>query len=173
MSVFNCGCCGVLFPDMYKHTHHKIPQGVGGPDTPDNLIDLCPGCHDALHNIAHKMLSNKYPVGKILDTIHLIYKDNQKAKKICQELATNVRNAMLKSREEGLHPDHLIAVTTSLRKRMKDLLSLRCKELKISQEDYLRGLIIQDLKPRYLLQDTPFSENKLVKALKANQSRNA
>lgn len=31
------------------HTHHIKTKGSGGNDTPDNLIELCPLCHDLVH----------------------------------------------------------------------------------------------------------------------------
>ena len=146
---FQCGCCSNTFPEMYKHTHHKIPTSVGGPNTRENLIDLCPGCHDALHNVAYKLLSRKHQDSMVLDTIHMIFKSNTKAQKVCKELALNVRDAMIKSKEEGLGLDHVMSISTSLRKKYKDFVALRCRELGVSQEKYFRQLILQDLLSRY------------------------
>lgn len=41
------------------HEHHKVPQGYGGSDTPDNRVWLCGGCHDHTHRIAQYLLSGK------------------------------------------------------------------------------------------------------------------
>jgi hypothetical protein len=143
--IFQCGCCGETLPRMHMHTHHKIPRSVGGPDTRENLIDLCPGCHDALHNAAYKMLKKGVSHGQVVDALTIIYKENRKALDLCLKLATNVRDAMIKSAEAGIDPDQLVNVTTTLRKRYKDLLALKCKEMRISQDDYVRYVILHDL----------------------------
>ena len=31
------------------HAHHKLPRGLGGLDTLENLISLCSGCHSLKH----------------------------------------------------------------------------------------------------------------------------
>jgi 5-methylcytosine-specific restriction endonuclease McrA len=38
-----CADCG-LKPEKL-HIHHIIPQSMGGPDTKDNAVGLCPNCH--------------------------------------------------------------------------------------------------------------------------------
>lgn len=35
--------------DPYLEVHHKIPLSVGGDDTVDNAIALCPNCHRKIH----------------------------------------------------------------------------------------------------------------------------
>jgi len=41
-----CEHCGRrCMPDP----HHIRSRGAGGPDTDDNLISLCPKCHDKAH----------------------------------------------------------------------------------------------------------------------------
>lgn len=31
------------------HQHHRLPRGKGGPDTVDNLLDVCLACHERIH----------------------------------------------------------------------------------------------------------------------------
>lgn len=38
-----CGKAGVT------HSHHIKTKGSGGNDTEENLIELCPICHDLVH----------------------------------------------------------------------------------------------------------------------------
>ena len=38
-----CGCLGTV------HVHHIKTKGSGGHDIPENLISLCPLCHDKAH----------------------------------------------------------------------------------------------------------------------------
>ena len=33
----------------YLEVHHRIPLAVGGEDTVENAIALCPNCHRAAH----------------------------------------------------------------------------------------------------------------------------
>lgn len=165
--AFVCGCCEELFPVLHKHTHHKTPKALGGKDTADNLIDLCPACHDALHNIAYKLMIHRHGQAKVIDSLTLIYKDNAKAKENCLALATLVRNAMVVHREKGLAPNELINIGTVLRKQHKTLVEMRCRELKVSQEAYIRGLILKDVSDRY--KDIPINaaeETRTIKLLK-------
>jgi hypothetical protein len=39
-----CGASSVL-PEL----HHLVPESLGGPDRPDNLISVCRPCHRQLH----------------------------------------------------------------------------------------------------------------------------
>ena len=43
----SCVLCGF---DWYVQGHHIIPLDQGGPDTLENLITLCKGCHKSIHN---------------------------------------------------------------------------------------------------------------------------
>jgi 5-methylcytosine-specific restriction protein A len=50
-----CEACGsdapFILPDGYPflEVHHMIPMAVGGPDTIENTIALCPNCHRRSH----------------------------------------------------------------------------------------------------------------------------
>jgi predicted HNH restriction endonuclease len=39
---------------IYLETHHAIPLSLGGADTPDNVIALCPNHHREAHHGARK-----------------------------------------------------------------------------------------------------------------------
>ena len=163
--IFGCGCCKEPFPSLYKHVHHKTPKALGGKDTPDNLIELCPGCHDALHNIAWRMLQ-PHQQSKIMDSLHLIYKENTRAKEICLDLASRVRNSMIKNREVGMGPNHLINIGTTLRKTHKVYVEMRTKELRTSQEKYIRSLILADISKRFNIPISNIEEDRMIKAIK-------
>jgi hypothetical protein len=45
-SGFKCAWCGVLLTER----HHITEYAVGGSNTADNLILLCPNCHTEVHN---------------------------------------------------------------------------------------------------------------------------
>lgn len=172
IGVFRCGCCDEAFPDMHRHVHHKTPQALGGTDAPSNLIELCPGCHDTLHNVAYKLMNQKYSVVSVLDSIKLVYKENVRAIPICTDLALKVRDAMVRSREVGKAPDQIVQLGVTLRKRHKDLLTLRARELHLSQEDYVRTLILKDLAQRFRTSPIEIAaESQLIKNIKKGRSR--
>ena len=83
------------------------------------------------------------------------------------DLATQVRNAMVIHKEKGKQPNDLVNIGTVLRKQHKTLVEMRCKELRVSQEAYLRGLILTDVGKRF--HGIPISateEARLIKLLK-------
>jgi len=171
--LFSCGCCENSFPELHKHTHHKKPKALGGKDTADNLIELCPGCHDALHNIAWKLTNKNHSHSQVIDTIHLIYKDNNVAKQRCLDLAVLVRDATIAKKEKVFgsgDPNDLINIGTSIRKHFKPMIQNRYRELKISQEAYIRGLIITDIAKRFNLPLNLVEENRLIKQIKKGRS---
>ena len=42
-----CEMCG---QPAGNEPHHIFPRGAGGPDIPENLIQLCPACHRKAHS---------------------------------------------------------------------------------------------------------------------------
>jgi len=170
MQTFFCGCCGKQFPTLHKHSHHKTPRALGGKDTPDNLIEICPSCHDTLHSVAYRMLSKKTSHSQLIDSLALIFVDNKKAQDTCFQLAINVRNAQILSQEKGLGPNHIINIGTSLRKFFKPLITNRARELKLSQESYLRMLIFNDITKRFGITVSLTEENHLMSQIKKEKS---
>jgi hypothetical protein len=164
--IFVCWCCAQPFPDIYRNVHHRIPESLGGKSSVDNLVDLCAGCHDALHAVAQKMLNKRISPGQISDFLGLIFKNEQAAAKKCYELASFVREAYLKTGETGLSENHLVSIQTVLRKIHKDLVSIRCRETGVTQEQYLRHLILLDLKTKYPNMINVLGEQAAIKALK-------
>ena len=167
---FKCYCCSLPFPDLYKNEHHKIPEAMGGKNTPDNKVDLCAGCHDLLHAIAYKLRSKKVSLGSVQDQLLLIYKENTNAIKTCFHLATLVREAMIVAEEKGVSPDQLTQISTIIRKRHKDLLAVICQDHKISQESFLRSLILRELR-RFYPKEPLDNEELIIKNIKKSTSR--
>jgi len=149
--VFTCGVCRNIYPTIHRNIHHIKPRSVGGPDTLDNLIDLCPSCHDALHSIAHKLLNKKYSESTVIDSIGLIYKEDLDARRMCYKLAKNVRDALIKSKESALDPDQLVQISAVIKKRHKQYIAIWCKENRISQERYFRQLVLADIARKFNL----------------------
>lgn len=99
-----------------------------------------------------------------VDMLNSIYPDNKEAQKNCMELAIIVRDSMIQHKEKGLDPNHLVSISTTLYKKHKDFITTRIKELKLTQEEYIRSLILQDLGKRFGL--NPYDEAASVKAAK-------
>jgi DNA-directed RNA polymerase subunit F len=144
---------------------------MGGKDTADNLIDICPTCHDALHAIAHKLMDKKTSRTQILDSIALIYPKNKKAQDTCLELALHVRNAMIDGKEKGLGPNHLVSISTVIRMYYKPLIMHRVRELDTTQEDYIRGLILSDLAKRFNLNLNLSEEKRIMSNIKEQKTK--
>lgn len=45
-----CAVCGQTNPGTLE-THHVVPRRYGGSDNPENLVDLCGSCHNAIERI--------------------------------------------------------------------------------------------------------------------------
>jgi len=168
--LFICGCCSSRFPTIHKHVHHKIPKALGGKDTLDNLIELCPSCHGSLHAIAYRLLGKKTSQTQIIDSLSLIFPKNKPAQDICLQLALNVRNAKIQSQEKGLGANHIIQIGTTLRNYYKPMVMSRYRELNLTQESYIRMLILSDLAKRFNLNVTLTEENNLIKNIKKDNS---
>jgi hypothetical protein len=95
------------------------------------------------------MVSRKFSQAKIMDTLQILYKTNAKAQKMCLELATRVRDAVIKSREEGLGPNQMVTISAALPKAVKDLATVRARDMLLTQEAYIKSLILGDLVRKY------------------------
>lgn len=148
--IFACECCGDSFPGLHRHVHHKIPQALGGKDDADNLVELCPGCHDTLHKAAYMLVSKKYQPSHAIDAIKFVYKTNPKAVKNCLDLACLVRDSMIAATEsESGDPEQLVSLQLTLKRKHKEIIKVYCREKRISMEKYIRSLIIKDLLNKY------------------------
>lgn len=47
-----CRYCGRAAPEVKLTVDHVVPQALGGPDTPDNLVTACADCNDGKTSIA-------------------------------------------------------------------------------------------------------------------------
>ncbi len=60
----SCDCVARHSPAPHVlHLHHLWPLGDGGPDTPENLVVLCPSAHENFHRLwrAYKRYEGKPP----------------------------------------------------------------------------------------------------------------
>lgn len=50
-----CPCVGKHVPlPTVLHRHHIVPLGMGGPDIPENEIDICPNAHYNIHDLLYE-----------------------------------------------------------------------------------------------------------------------
>ncbi len=171
MSTFRCGCCGEIGSNLSKHVHHKKPRALGGTDHSTNLIDLCPNCHDALHNAAYKLANPKHSASKTKDQIAIIYKDNLRAAQTCWELALLVRDEMLKSSDDGHDPNSLVSVSTTLRAEHKIDLARVAKEQGVSQEALVRTVLLQSISKLANKRIDIASEHRVIRLIKRGRSK--
>ena len=54
----SCYICGEPVGHLLE-THHIVPRRHGGSDNVENLVDLCPSCHQALEKIYDKRFYNR------------------------------------------------------------------------------------------------------------------
>jgi len=53
-----CRICGHANSDVLE-VHHLVPQRHGGSDTPENLVDLCGSCHNAIESLYDDQFYNR------------------------------------------------------------------------------------------------------------------
>jgi len=52
-----CRCMADHRPHPLElNLHHVWPLGMGGPDTPDNLVPLCPTTHTNVHELLRHLM---------------------------------------------------------------------------------------------------------------------
>lgn len=167
LTIFQCYSCREQFPSIHKHTHHKIPQSLGGKDTPDNLVNLCPQCHDLLHNIAYKLVSKKQSVSFAEDMVLMILKDQGSVKR-CMELAILVRDEMIIQKEKEKDPNDFADIYIRMRLKHKKKLHEWAKSSKISLEDLTRNILLKALSDKFNITIDHSSEAKAVRQNKKN-----
>jgi 5-methylcytosine-specific restriction endonuclease McrA len=42
--------CELCSKDTNLHGHHIVDRGFGGSGEPENILVVCKGCHDKIHN---------------------------------------------------------------------------------------------------------------------------
>lgn len=58
-----CRCVAAHRPGVMEGTfHHILPQGMGGADTLDNRVYVCPTTHYNVHEILREMVRREAPL---------------------------------------------------------------------------------------------------------------
>lgn len=148
MYTFQCWACQQTNPSIHKHEHHRIPKSLGGRDTPDNLLRLCPTCHDLLHNVAYKLARPGYSTVLLEDMVKIIYDDQGTIKRIF-ELATYVRDEIIKQRETGKKLVDFVEISVVLRQEYKAMLHDLAKSQQVSLEALLRTILLRAVSQQF------------------------
>ena len=125
--------------------HHKVPKSLGGKDTRDNLIELCPGCHQEMHVIA-RMMRNPKRVGEVRTALQIAF-PGPIAQSRCVELAQlECRSKVLNRSKVEADPDREIGVGLKLKRPYRDALQLIARDRKMSMANYTRKIIEAHIK---------------------------
>lgn len=135
--------CQNIFPNIHRHDHHKVPRSLGGSDSPANLVSLCPQCHDLLHNVAYKMISKKVSTITLEDMVRMTYEGDMASVKRSWELASLVRDELIKNKESKLPANEFVDISMQIRHKHKMLLQEMAKSHKISMEAMMRRIILR------------------------------
>ena len=112
-----------MFPVSLHHEHHKIPQALGGPDTPDNLADLCLTDHQSLHLIAF-MLINPKRKHEIDPTLITLYPNDSDTRRRLIEFANLVAKEIVLKKEIRKEKSEEIKTVVELPARYMELIKL-------------------------------------------------
>jgi len=83
MKTVICWVCCKSIPAALKNAHHAKPRAAGGG--PEDLVDLCSGCHHSLHRIEEMLSGPK--AGEAESTCRYYYGKDVDAASRCLELA--------------------------------------------------------------------------------------
>ncbi len=137
---FTCYICSADKPLDFVNEHHKVPKSLGGGNTPDNLVKLCPGCHQEMHVVA-RMMRNPKRVGEVKTALNMAFPGPQ-AQTRCVELAQlECRSKVLNRAAVEADLEREIGVGLKLKKPYRDALQLIARDRKLSMANYTRKII--------------------------------
>lgn len=166
--IFKCSICEEDFPSIHRHVHHKIPKSLGGTDDKSNLSELCPQCHDLLHNVAYKMVSKKVSYVNLEDMVKVVYNGNLNAVLKCLEYASLVRDEIIKSKETEKNVNDFTEISLKIKVKHKNLLHKWSKNTNISLERLIRSIILKAISDKYSVTIDLHSEEESIKNYKRN-----
>lgn len=168
MYLFKCDVCLDSFPNIHLHVHHKIPKSLGGTDNASNLANLCPQCHDLLHNVAYKLNSRKVSETMLEDMVAVVYDRDLNKIRRCFELAKLVRDELVKSKESIKDPNDYAEITIKLRLKHKRLIHEWAKSCNISLERFIRSILLKSISDKYSITIDLHQEEESIKSHRKN-----
>jgi len=137
---FTCYICSAKKPIDFVNKHHKVPKSLGGGESPDNKVDLCPGCHQEMHVIA-RMMRNPKRVGEVRTALQSAFPGG-KSQARCIELARlECRSRVLKRAEVEADTEREIGVGVKLKRPYRDALQVIARDRKLSMANYARKIL--------------------------------
>lgn len=164
--IFKCDVCIGEFPNIHLHIHHKVPRSLGGTDDPSNLANLCPQCHDLLHNVAYKLTSKKVSETMLEDMVSLVYENDLNKVRRCFELAKLVRDELVKSKETAKDPNEYAEITIKLKIKHKRLIHEWAKGCNLSLERFVRSILLKAISDKYSITIDLHNEEESIKNYK-------
>jgi len=151
--LFTCYICAQQHPLDFSHSHHKIPREANGPDTPENLVKLCGGCHSSLHVIS-SMMFNPTRAGLVEDWTRIHYKtfpDSDGTTRRALELASLVCKYKTLKSDGAIVAGDLdeVSLMVTLPSKYKQLLQLTAADQNIGMIKYTRILLLNHLRTKY------------------------
>lgn len=138
--MFQCYICLAEKPMDFVNKHHKVPKSLGGSDGPDNLVELCSGCHQDMHVLA-RMLRNPKRVGEVRSSLQQMHPSGA-AQTRCLDLARLVVESALLSKEQvAADTEREIRVGLKLKRPYRDALQLIARDRGLSMADYARKIM--------------------------------
>lgn len=148
MGSFTCYICRAQKTTDFVHKHHKVPKSLGGSDLPDNLLDLCSGCHADMHTLA-RMMRNPKRVGEVRSAVQSMFPQGDVQTR-CIELANLAnRSTVMSAEQKALDEDREIGVGLKLKKPYRDALQLIARDRGLSMANYTRKIIEDHIRNVY------------------------
>ena len=140
MDSFVCYICHSQKSRDFVHKHHKVPKSLGGADTPDNLLDLCSGCHADTHTVA-RMMRNPKRVGEVRSAVQSMFPQGEVQAR-CIELANLAnRSTVMSAEQKANDAEREIGVGLKLKKPYRDALQLIARDRGLSMANYTKKII--------------------------------
>ena len=148
MDSFVCYICHAQKTRDFVHKHHKVPKSLGGSDLPDNLLDLCSGCHADTHTLA-RMMRNPKRVGEVRSAVQSMFPQGDMQAR-CVELANLAnRSTVMSADQKALDADREIGIGLKLKKPYRDALQLIARDRGLSMANYTRKIIEDNIRRVY------------------------
>jgi transcription initiation factor IIE alpha subunit len=138
----NCYICNKELPQAFKHTHHILPQAVGGKE--GATVDLCSGCHNNLHRII-EIIMNKDSI-QAKDIANQYYMDSNVVERILDLAQIAVKQIL----QYDKNPTDDSPVEIHFTYHEKQRIQIAAQDQNLSMQKFVHDLIINYLKSKGL-----------------------
>lgn len=172
-----CVECQSPIKGRNAHAHHKLPRGLGGLDTLENLISLCSGCHSLKHMNLQASLGRRLieriavRVARLFDKTSLADLDGGKLGLALRYLNIDrLRKGQLEPILAALNNKSVLFISPTgsgkslcfqLPALLKEEKSLVISPLKALMSDQVGGLLNREYPATFINSDLPKKEKEL------------